>query len=70
MTARLFTLLAEYEGNPEPQAVYSTSETTLRMFGFDHHQAAKIKPRLRLIHPDGQTIATLDEWETDWAEAT
>lgn len=70
MTARLFTLLAEYEGNPEPQAVYSTSETTLRMFGLDHHQAAKIKPRLRLIHPDGQLVATLDEWETDWAEAT
>lgn len=69
MTNRLFTLLAAYEGQPEPQAIYATSETALRMMGRDHHHAAKIKPRLRLIHPDGQTLATLDEWDTDWTEA-
>ena len=70
MSSRLFTLLAAYEGNPEPQAAYSTSETTLRMFGRDHHEAAKIKPHLRLIHPDGQIIATMDEWDLDWCGTT
>ena len=69
MSARLFTLLALYEGESEPMAVYSTSETMLRMSGRDHHRAAKIKPELRLISPDQITIDTMDIWATDWTEA-
>ncbi|ATG38006.1 MAG: hypothetical protein HEP70_19975 [Rhodobiaceae bacterium] len=69
MSTRLFSLLAEYEGQPEPQAIYSTSETMLRMMGRDHHAAARIKPELRLIDPNGNTIATMDIWATDWTEA-
>lgn len=66
MSARLFALLADYEGQPCPQAVYSTIETTLRMIGQDHPRAAIIKPRLALKNPDGITIATMDEWENNW----
>ncbi|MGB3316783.1 MAG: hypothetical protein WBB85_20500 [Albidovulum sp.] len=33
MSGRLFSLLAEHEGQTEPQAIYSTSENTLRMMG-------------------------------------
>lgn len=69
MSARLFTLLAEYDHQPEPEAVYSTSETMLRMVGRDHHAAAQIKPDLRLIDPNGNTVATMDIWATDWTEA-
>lgn len=68
MSARLFTLKAKYEGQPDPLAIYSTSETVLRMFGRDHHRAATIKPDLFLIDPDGDTIATMDEWADDWTD--
>ena len=38
------------------------------MFGKDHHAAAKIKPDLFLIDPDGATLATMDEWADDWTD--
>lgn len=68
MSDRLFMLKAKYEGQPDPQAIYSTNENVLRMFGKDHHAAAKIKPDLFLIDPDGATLATMDEWATDWCD--
>jgi hypothetical protein len=69
MSARLFTMQADYEGQPYPQAIYGTSEITLRMIGRDHHRAATIKPVLTLRNPDGTTIATIDEWADDWIDA-
>jgi len=68
MSARLFTLQADYQGQPYPQAIYGTSEIILRMFGRDHHRAATIKPILTLKNPDGDTIATMDDWADDWAD--
>ena len=68
MSTRLFSILVEYEGQPEPQAIYSTSETMLRTMARDHHAAATIKPEMRLIDPNGNTIATMDIWATDWTE--
>lgn len=69
MSARLFTMQADYEGQPYPQAIYGTSEITLRMIGRDHHRAATNKPVLTLRNPDGTTIATIDEWADDWTDA-
>ena len=69
MSARLFTMQADYEGMPYPQAIYGTSEPILRMIGRDHHRATIIKPVLILRNPDGKTIATIDEWATDWTDA-
>lgn len=69
MSARLFTLTARYEHAPYPHAFYGTNEAMLRVLGRDHHAAAHSKPRLQLTHPDGHTIATMDEWATDWTEA-
>lgn len=69
MSARLFSLMIDYERQPYPQGIYSTSEVTLRTIGRDHHAASTSKPDLRLIDPEGKTIATMDIWATDWTEA-
>lgn len=63
----LFTLKAEYD--TAESVVMSADETVLRMFGTDHHTAAKIKPELTLIDPTGKTIATMDIWASVWVEA-
>ena len=55
--------------NGYPHAFYGTNEAMLRVLGRDHHAAAHSKPRLQLTHPDGHTIAMMDEWATDWTEA-
>lgn len=67
MAERLFKLEADYETSKS--VVFSADENTLRMFGRDHHQAAKIKPDLTLKDPAGKTIATLDVWTGEWVEA-
>jgi len=69
MSARLFTMQADYEGIPYPQAIYGTSKPILRMIGRDHHRATIIKPVLTLRKPGGATIATMDEWAAGWTDA-
>jgi len=68
MTTRLFTLQLEYEGSTQPQAIYGTNEFALRIVGLDHHRAAPSKPVLTLKNPEGETVATMDIWATDWTE--
>ena len=68
MSARLFILMAHYEGAPYPHAFYGINETMLRVIGRDHHAAARSKPRLEIIHPDGHVIAQMDEWAAEWIE--
>ena len=67
MAPHLFSLAFEYEGNPEPQFIYSTSQQMLVMVGAHHHAAATIKPIATLRNETGGMIAKTDEWATDWA---
>ena len=68
MTTRLFTLQLDYEGSTQPKAIYGTNEFTLRIVGLDHHRAAPSKPVLTLKNPEGDAVATMDIWATDWTE--
>lgn len=68
MTTRLFNLQLDYEGSTQPQAIYGTNEFTLRVVSLDHHRAAPSKPVLTLKNPEGDTVATMDMWATDWTE--
>lgn len=63
----LFKLVADY--GTSKRWLQSSNERTLRMFGKDHHQSAKIKPELTLLAPDGSVIATMDHWAYEWKEA-
>ncbi|AUR22531.1 hypothetical protein [Phaeobacter inhibens] len=63
----VFTLRADYD--TDVCEFSSSDEIKLRMFGKDHHAAAKIKPDMTLLDPAGNTIATMDAWATDWTEA-
>ena len=40
------------------------------MMGRDHHRAAILKPVLTLTNPDGTILAAMDEWATDWTDAS
>lgn len=60
----LFKLGADY-GTSKTE-LFSTDLGALRTFGQDHHLAARIKPCLTLENPQGQTVATMDEWATEW----
>ena len=63
----LFKLVTDY--GTSKSWLQSSNEHTLRMFGKDHHQSAKIKPDLTLLAPDGTVIATMDQWAFEWKEA-
>lgn len=63
----LFKLVADY--STSETWLQSSNEHTLRKFGKDHHQSAKIKPDLTLLAPDGAVIATMDQWAFEWKEA-
>lgn len=62
----LFKLEADYDTSKS--AIFSADETALRMFGKDHHNAAKIKPEMTITNPDGDVVATMDIWALDWKE--
>ncbi|SDG52986.1 hypothetical protein SAMN04488117_1321 [Celeribacter baekdonensis] len=68
MSARLFSFWSEYDGLPGAEVVYSANPDLLRKMGRDHHAAATHKPDLRLLDPEGKTVATMDTWATDWTE--
>lgn len=65
----MFKLTIEQPDLNSLDTVYSDSEVTLRLLGRDHHRAAIIKPDLILTDSYGKTLATMDEWATDWTEA-
>lgn len=65
-----FTLFASYENQPEALKVHSEDEQLLRRMGRDHFTAATNKPEMRIVNPDGDTIATMDIWAFDWIEAS
>lgn len=69
MAKAMFSLKLEHPDLTVEEVVFSDSEVTLRLLGRDHHRAAKIKPDLYLINPEGVTIATMDAWAIDWTEA-
>ncbi|WP_187431436.1 hypothetical protein ROLI_048010 (plasmid) [Roseobacter fucihabitans] len=66
MASHLFSLALQYEGNPETQFVYGTSQQMLVMVGKHHHDAATIKPVMTLRSDTGGMIAQMDEWASDW----
>jgi hypothetical protein len=67
MTTCLFTLYAHYDTSESK--IMSSDEAMLRTFGQDHHRATKIKPYLTLRNPDGEVIASMDIWASEWMEA-
>jgi hypothetical protein len=66
----MFTLTIDHPDLSGPETVQSISEVTLRLLGRDHHRAAIIKPELTLSDSYGKTLPTMDEWATDWTEAS
>lgn len=69
MATAMFSLKLEHPDLSVEDTVFSNSEVTLRLLGRDHHRAAKIKPDLSLIDPEGVTIATMDAWADDWTDS-
>ena len=65
----MFKLTIDHPDQTETETVLSTCEGALRVLGRDHHRAATTKPDLSLTDPYGKTLATMDAWATDWAEA-
>ena len=65
----MFKLTIDHLDQTETETVLSTCEVTLRVLGRDHHRAATTKPDLSLTDPYGKTLATMDAWAIDWAEA-
>ncbi|MCZ4354086.1 hypothetical protein O4H61_16325 [Roseovarius aestuarii] len=65
----MFKLSIDHPDRTGTETVLSTCEVTLRVLGRDHHRAAIIKPDLTLTDSYGKTLATMDEWATDWTEA-
>lgn len=68
MATAMFSLKMEHPDLSVEDTVFSDSEVALRLLGRDHHRAAKIKPDLSLIDPEGATIATMDAWSDDWTD--
>jgi len=49
--------------------VYAPSEQTLRRFGASYMQDKQTSGSLKIIDPQGITIATFDIWQNKWVEA-
>lgn len=66
---RLYILRITHPDKTYPTDIYSTNEVALLDLGRSFHAAAESKPELSLINPDGGTVASMDEWSTDWVES-